>query len=55
MSTKDIHGNTTGSKLHGSFHSRERRQVREVGNNKDIVGSHPGSLIRGIKVPEGQK
>ena len=25
MSTKDIHGNTTGSKRFGAFHSRERR------------------------------
>lgn len=53
MSTKDIHGNNIGSATHGNFHSRERRQVRQIGNNQDIAGSNPGSLIKGIKVPEG--
>lgn len=53
MTSKDILGCQIGTRTLGNFHSRERRQVREIGRNEDIVGSKPGSLVHGIKVPEG--
>ena len=39
LNSRDIVGNNPGSKTLGNFHSRERRQVREIGQNGDIVGS----------------
>ena len=54
MQSSDILGNKPGSKRLGNFHSRERRQYGNPASNNDISGSTPGSLVKGIKVPEGQ-
>lgn len=53
LRSRDIHGNKPGSKNLGNFHTFERRDVRAVTNNLDISGSTPGTLVKGIKVPEG--
>lgn len=53
LDASDIHGNKPGSKTLGNFHSRERRDVPAVGRNDDIIGSGPGTLVKGIKRPEG--
>jgi len=47
LTTSDILGCKIGTKLLGNFHSRERRQIREITNNNDIYGSNAGSLRRG--------
>ena len=39
LQSRDIKGNRPGSTTLGSFHSRDRRQIREVGKNNDIIGS----------------
>ena len=52
LRSRDIHGNQPGSKNLGNFHTFERRDVRAVTNNLDISGSTPGTLVKGIKVPE---
>ena len=53
LNASDIQGNKPGSKTLGNFHSRERKDVKAVGRNDDIIGSQPGSLVKGIKRPEG--
>mmetsp|Transcript_7930 Transcript_7930/g.13308 ORF Transcript_7930/g.13308 Transcript_7930/m.13308 type:complete len:158 (+) Transcript_7930:671-1144(+) len=55
LKSRDIVGNLPGTKVLGNFHTRERRQVRNLVNNSDIEGSNPGSLIRGIKMPQGKE
>lgn len=56
LKSRDIHGNIPGSKSKGNFHLRDRRdQVRQLTQNGDIVGSTPGTLVKGIKLPEGMK
>jgi len=55
LKSRDIKGNNPGSSVLGNFHSRERRQIREVNYSKDIQGSVPGTLVHGIKRPEGMK
>jgi hypothetical protein len=47
LTTSDIHGCRIGTKRLGNFHSRERRQIREIANNTDIYGSNAGSLRKG--------
>ena len=53
LRSRDIHLNKPGSKKLGNFHTMDRRDVREIGNNLDINGSTPGTLIKGIKLPDG--
>jgi hypothetical protein len=47
LTTNDIHGCKIGTKRLGNFHSRERRQIRDITNNTDIYGSNAGSLRKG--------
>jgi len=47
LTTSDILGCKIGTKRLGNFHSRERRQIREIANNTDIYGSNAGSLRKG--------
>ena len=53
LRSRDIHGNKPGSKNLGNFHTFDRRDVRPTATNLDITGSVPGTLVKGIKVPEG--
>ena len=53
LKVSDIDGNKPGTRGLGAFHSRERRQIRNIGKNDDIEGSNSGSLVMGIRVPKG--
>ena len=55
LKCRDIHGNMPGTKMLGNFHNRDRRQIRDVNKNDDIQGTIVGSLVKGIKMPEGHK
>ena len=53
LKTNDIDRCVAGSKLLGAFHTFQRRQERPLVNHDDIVGAHPGSLVKGYKLPAG--
>ena len=53
LDSSDIQGNKVGSKTLGNFHTRIRKDVKVIGRNDDIIGSNPGSLVKGIKRPDG--
>lgn len=55
LKCRDIKGNVPGFLRLGNFHSKDRKDVREIGRNDDIVGSGPSTRVVGIKVPSGMK
>jgi hypothetical protein len=55
LKCRDIDGNHPGTTMLGNFHSRARKEFREPTKNDDIKGSKAGTLVRGIKMPEGMK
>ena len=55
LKSRDIHGNAPGSRVLGAFHTRPRTSFKVTGKNDDIVGSKPGTLVKGIKVPTAIK
>ena len=48
LKSRDIKGNTPGSRLLGAFHDRMRRTYRDSGKNDDIKGSAAGTIKHGI-------
>ena len=47
LTTTDIHGCKSGTKRLGAFHNLQRRQIRDITSNTDIIGSNAGSLRKG--------